>query len=215
MLWHMARRMQGSGFERARYEDLAFEHGQVSLRASPGVSLPLTGILAAARREQIEASFLQLPNLFKQKQYTRAAHSAVFCEVRVDEALGTVRVTRVVSAVAAGRIINPKTARSQILGGMVWGISQALHEETHSDHALGRFMNRNIAEYHIASHADIQDLDVIFVDEDDRVVSSLGAKGVGEIGLVGVAAAISNAIYHATGRRLRSTPMTPDKVMAR
>lgn len=215
MLWHMARRMQGSGFEQARYEDLVFGNGQVSLRASPGVSLPLTGILAAARRTQIEASFLQWPNLFKQKQYTRAAHSAVFCEVRVDEALGTVRVTRVVSAVAAGRIINPKTARSQILGGMVWGIGQALHEETHSDHALGRFMNRNIAEYHIASHADIQDLDVIFVDEDDRVVSSLGAKGVGEIGLVGVAAAISNAIYHATGKRLRSTPMTPDKVMAR
>ncbi|NOV22189.1 xanthine dehydrogenase family protein molybdopterin-binding subunit [Cupriavidus necator] len=215
MLWHMARRMQGSGFERARYEDLLFDQGTVSLRASPDVSLPLTGIMEAARRTQIEASFLQLPNLLEQKKYTRAAHSAVFCEVRVDEALGTVRVARVVSAVAAGRIINPKTARSQILGGMVWGIGQALHEETHSDHALGRFMNRNIAEYHIASHADIGDLDVIFVDEDDRVVSSLGAKGVGEIGLVGVAAAISNAIYHATGKRLRSTPMTPDKVMAR
>lgn len=177
--------------------------------------MPLTGILAGERRQRIEASFLQVPQLLEQRKFTRATHSAVFCEVRVDEALGTVRVTRVVSAIAAGRIINPRTARSQILGGIVWGIGQALHEETHADHALGRFMNRNLGEYHIASHADIHDLGVIFVDEDDRVVSSLGAKGVGEIGIVGVSAAISNAIYHATGKRLRSTPMTPDKVMAR
>jgi xanthine dehydrogenase YagR molybdenum-binding subunit len=84
-----------------------------------------------------------------------------------------------------------------------------------SDHTLGRFMNHNLAEYHVAANADIGEIDVIFVPEDDRVVSSLGAKGVGEIGIVGVAAAISNAIYHATGRRLRTTPMTPDKVMAR
>lgn len=215
MLWHMTRRMQGSGFEQSRYEDLLFRGGMVSLHSKPDVSMPLTAILEGAHRQQIEASYLQLPNMLEQKKYTRATHSAVFCEVRVDEALGTVRVARVVSAIAAGRIINPRTARSQILGGIVWGISQALHEETHSDHALGRFMNRNIGEYHIAANADIQDMDVIFVDEDDRVVSSLGAKGVGEIGLVGVAAAICNAIYHATGKRLRSTPMTPDKVMAR
>jgi xanthine dehydrogenase YagR molybdenum-binding subunit len=155
-----------------------------------------------------------LPNLLRQKKYIRAVHSAVFCEVRVDEDFGTVRVTRVVSAVAAGRIMNPKLARSQVLGGVVWGISQALHEETYTDHRLGRFMNHNYAEYHVATNADIHDIDVIFVEEDDRIVSRLGAKGVGEIGIVGVAAAVSNAIFHATGRRLRSTPMTPDKVMA-
>jgi len=153
--------------------------------------------------------------VLKQRKYVRAVHSAVFCEVRVDEALGTVRVVRVVTAVAAGRIINPVTARSQVIGGIVWGIGQGLHEETQSDHTLGRFMNHNLAEYHVASNADVGEVDVIFVPEDDRVVSRLGAKGVGEIGIVGVAAAISNAIYHATGRRLRSTPMTPDKVMAR
>ena len=124
------------------------------------------------------------------------------------------RVTRVVIAVAAGRILNATTATSQVSGGVVWGISQALHEETHSDHRLGRFMNHNIAEYHVPVNADIHDIDVIFVDEDDRIVSRLGAKGVGEIGIVGVAAAVCNAIYHATGRRVRSTPMTPDKVMA-
>ncbi|HIV70155.1 MAG TPA: molybdopterin-dependent oxidoreductase, partial [Candidatus Aquabacterium excrementipullorum] len=162
----------------------------------------------------IEEKYLMLPNMLKQKKYVRSTHSAVFCEVKVDEDFGTVRVTRVVSAVAAGRIINPQTARSQVIGGVVWGISQALHEETLADHALGRFMNHNFSEYHVPVNADIEDIDVVFVEEDDRVVSRLGAKGVGEIGLVGVAAAVSNAIYHATGRRVRSTPMTPDKVMA-
>ena len=110
--------------------------------------------------------------------------------------------------------MNRLTATSQVVGGIVWGIGHALHEETHVDHALGRFMNHNYAEYHVPVNADIHAMDVIFVEEDDRIVSRLGAKGVGEIGLVGVAAAISNAIWHATGKRLRSTPMTPDKVLA-
>jgi len=131
----------------------------------------------------------------------------------VDPEFGTVRVTRVVSAIAAGRIINAKTARSQIIGGVVWGIGQALHEETFCDHRFGRFMNHNLGEYHVSVNADIHDIDVIFVQEDDRIVSRIGAKGVGEIGLVGVAAAVCNAIYHATGKRVRSTPITPDKLM--
>ena len=112
-----------------------------------------------------------------------------------------------------GRIINAKTARSQIIGGVVWGIGQALHEETQCDHRLGRFMNHNLSEYHVSVNADIHDIDVIFVKEDDRIVSRIGAKGVGEIGQVGVSAAVCNAIYHATGQRVRSTPMTPEKVM--
>lgn len=154
-----------------------------------------------------------LPDMPEQRHYTRCTHGAVFCEVRVDEEFGSVRVTRVVSAIAAGRILNPKAARSQIVGGVVWGIGQALHEETHADHRFGRFMNHDLSEYHVAVNADIHDIEVIFADEDDRIVSRLGAKGVGEIGQVGVAAAVANAIFHATGRRIRSTPMTPDKVM--
>jgi len=134
-------------------------------------------------------------------------------EVRVDEELGTVRVMRVVSAIAAGRILNTTTARSQIVGGVIWGIGGALHEHTEADHRFGRFMNHDLAQYHVSVNADIHDIDVIFAEEDDRVVSSLGAKGVGEIGLVGVSAAISNAIYHAIGKRIRNTPITPDKVM--
>jgi xanthine dehydrogenase YagR molybdenum-binding subunit len=128
-------------------------------------------------------------------------HSAIFAEVKVDEELGVIRVTRVVNAVAAGRILNAKTARSQIMGGVVWGIGMALHEETLLDHRLGRIMNANIAEYHVPVNADVHDIEVIFVDEPDAMVNPLGVKGVGEIGIVGTAAAIANAIYHATGKR--------------
>lgn len=209
----LARLAPGSAFARARLDDVVFRDGTLALRDDPASAMPLTTLLAGAERASIEASYLLLPNLLEQRKFTRATHSAVFVEVRVDEDLGTVRVMRVVSAIAAGRILNPTTARSQIIGGVVWGIGAALHEHTEADHRFGRFMNRDFAQYHVSVNADIHDVDVVFVDEDDRVVSSLGAKGVGEIGLVGVSAAISNAIFHATGKRIRSTPITPDKVM--
>jgi xanthine dehydrogenase YagR molybdenum-binding subunit len=138
-------------------------------------------------------------------------HAAVFAEVKIDEQLGVIRVTRVVSAVAAGRILNTKTASSQILGSVVWGIGMALHEETLIDHRFGRVMNANIAEYHVPVNADIHDIRVIFVDEPDDS-NPLGVKGVGEIGIVGVAAAIANAVYHATGKRVRDLPITLDKL---
>ncbi|WP_434562206.1 xanthine dehydrogenase family protein molybdopterin-binding subunit [Pseudomonas sp. R1-6] len=149
----------------------------------------------------------------KRQAYATATHSAVFVEVLVDEDLGTVKVNRVVSAIAAGRVVNPKTARSQILGGVVWGVGMALHEETLTDHALGRHMNHNLAEYHVPVNADIGEIDVIFVEEHDEIVNALGSKGVGEIGIVGVAAAVANAIYHATGKRVRDFPITLDKLL--
>ncbi len=133
-------------------------------------------------------------------------------KVPLDEQLGVIRVTRVVSAVAAGRILNPKTAHSQIMGGVVWGIGMALHEETLIDHKFGRIMNANIAEYHVPVNADVHDIKVIFVDEPDEIINPLGIKGLGEIGIVGVAAAIANAIYHATGKRVRDLPITLDKL---
>jgi xanthine dehydrogenase YagR molybdenum-binding subunit len=139
------------------------------------------------------------------------AHSAVFAEVRVDEQLGVIRVMRVVSAVAAGRILNTKTAASQILGSVVWGVGMALHEETLIDHRFGRVMNADLAGYHVPANADIHDIKVIFVDEPDDS-NPLGVKGLGEIGIVGVAAAIANAVYHATGRRVRDLPITLDKL---
>ncbi|QHG86396.1 xanthine dehydrogenase family protein molybdopterin-binding subunit [Xanthomonas sp. NCPPB 1638] len=213
-LLRLAQALPDSRFARARLDDVVFADGNIALRADSSSAIALRELLRAAGREQIQDKFLLLPNLLKQRKYTRATHGAVFVEVRVDEELGTVRVTRVVSAIAAGRILNPTTARSQIIGGVVWGIGQALHEHTQCDHRFGRFMNHDLAQYHVSANADIHDVEVIFANEDDRVVSSLGAKGVGEIGQVGVSAAICNAIFHATGKRIRSTPMTPDKVMA-
>jgi len=132
--------------------------------------------------------------------------------VKIDEQLGVIRVTRLVNAVAAGRILNTKTAHNQIMGGVVWGIGMALHEETLVDHRFGRVMNANIAEYHVPVNADVHDIKVIFVDEPDNIINPLGIKGVGEIGLVGVAAAIANAVYHATGKRVRDLPITLDKL---
>jgi xanthine dehydrogenase YagR molybdenum-binding subunit len=213
-LLKLAQAQPDSIFKGMKIKDVEFNDGMLHLRGQPGNGVRLHELLAAAGKDRLEEKFLLTPQMLKQRKYSRAVHSAVFCEVRVNEKLGMVRVARVVNAVAAGRIISAKTAASQIVGGVVWGISQALHEETFTDHRLGRFMNHNYAEYHVATNADIHDIQVIFADEDDRVVSKqLGAKGVGEIGIVGVAAAVANAIFHATGKRLRTTPITPDKLL--
>jgi xanthine dehydrogenase YagR molybdenum-binding subunit len=141
------------------------------------------------------------------------AFGAVFAEVHVDKALGTIRVPRVVASYAVGRIMNAKTANSQLVGGLVWGISTALLEQTHIDPWVGRVVNANLAEYHVPVNADIGKIDVTVVDEADSHVNSLGAKGIGEIGITGVSAAIANAVYHATGCRVRDLPITLDKVL--
>jgi xanthine dehydrogenase YagR molybdenum-binding subunit len=144
-----------------------------------------------------------------------AMHSfgAHFCEVRVDPELGTIRVTKWVSVVAGGRILNPKTARSQVIGGATMGIGAALMEQAVRDPHLARYTNPNLADYHVPVHADIPDMTVEFIDEHDPYINALGVKGIGEIAIVGTAAAVGNAIFHATGRRLRDLPMTPNKVL--
>ncbi|MFT8898424.1 MAG: molybdopterin cofactor-binding domain-containing protein, partial [Acetobacter sp.] len=177
-----------------------------NLRLSLSEALSLTG---QDRLEVEETAKPGLRGTISQMRKARFTHSAVFCEVRVDEELGIVRVARLVNAVAAGRIMNPKTAASQVRGAMVMATGMALHEESLMDERVGRFMNHNFAEYHIPAHADIPDMDVLFVEEKDREVSPLGVKGVGEIGMCGTAAAIANAIFHATGQRHRSLPITP------
>ncbi|WCE03868.1 xanthine dehydrogenase family protein molybdopterin-binding subunit [Pseudoxanthomonas sp. JBR18] len=209
-----AQSLPESPFKSLKADQVVFEEGMLRLAADRSRGISLVELLQRTDSPQVEARYLLLPNMAKQRKFTRATHGAVFAEVRVDEELGTVRVTRVVSAIAAGRILNPLTARSQIIGGVVWGIGAALHEHTEADHRFGRFMNHDFAQYHISANADIHQIDVLFADEHDEVVSALGAKGVGEIGMVGVSAAVCNAIFHATGNRIRSTPITPDKVMA-
>jgi xanthine dehydrogenase YagR molybdenum-binding subunit len=160
----------------------------------------------------IEEEISSMPDA-KQQQYSRYSHSSVFVEVKVDEDLGVIEVTRVVSAIAGGRILNPKTARSQVMGGIVWGIGMALEEESVIDQQFGRFINHNLAEYHVAVNADVPAIEVLFVDEHDDIVNPLGVKGLGELGVVGVAAAISNAVFHATSKRVRELPITLDKVL--
>jgi len=138
---------------------------------------------------------------------------AVFARVKVDDDLGEVRVDRLVGAFAAGKILNPKTAHSQLIGGMVWGIGQALHEHSVRDPRTARMVTRDLADYHVPVHADVPHLDVILVPEDDPHVNEIGAKGLGELSTPGVAAAIGNAVYHATGIRVRDLPITPDKLI--
>ncbi len=136
-----------------------------------------------------------------------------FCEVQIDPALPHVKVTRVVSVMDCGRVMNAKTARSQILGGVVMGIGMALEEETVYDTATGLPAKRNLAEYHVPVNADILDLDVHFVGEPDYAFNPMGARGMGEIGITGIAAAVANAVYHATGKRVRDLPITLDKLL--
>jgi xanthine dehydrogenase YagR molybdenum-binding subunit len=173
--------------------------------------MSLADAMRAGKVDRIEKDADAAPN--EKSKFAHFTHSAIFAEVRVDEEIGLIRVTRVVSAVAAGRILNPKVAGSQILGGVVGGIGMALHEETASDNRIGRFMTHNLADYHVPANADVQAIDVIFVDEADDEINPLGVKGVGEIGIVGTAAAIANAIYHATGKRVRDLPITMDKLL--
>lgn len=200
-------------FEGATREDLIFHEGFISHKEAPGRRISIVELMRRSNIPAIEQTSMSIPFLVQRMKHTFATHSAVFVEARVDEDLGMVRVSRVVTAVAAGRIINPKTARSQVLGAVVGGIGMALEEETMTDHNLGRYMNHDLAEYHVPVNADIGDIDVIFVEEHDEAVNALGAKGVGEIGIVGVAAAVANAVYNATGKRVRDFPITLDKLL--
>lgn len=145
--------------------------------------------------------------------YSVNGFGAVFVKLRVDEELGELRLDRIVGAFAAGRILNPKTAHSQLIGGMVWGIGQALHEHSVRDPRTARMVTRDLADYHVPVHADVPALEVILVHEDDPHVNEIGAKGLGELSTPGVAAAIANAVYHATGIRIRDLPITPDKLI--
>jgi xanthine dehydrogenase YagR molybdenum-binding subunit len=149
----------------------------------------------------------------EKKQYSMHSFGAVFAEVRIDRDLGIIRVPRVVARYDVGRLINAKTGRSQLMGGVVMGISMALMEESVLDQRYGRIVNANLAEYHVPTNADIGVIDVDVVEDDDPHINPLGARGIGEIGITGVVAAVANAVYHATGVRVRELPITLDKLL--
>ncbi len=179
---------------------------------TPGKHEP-ADILKLAGLDKLEAEGSAEPG-DTQKQYSTYSFGAVFVEVHIDPDFGTVRVPRILGAYDAGRVINPRLAHSQCIGGMVGGIGMALLEEAEWDARFGRVMNANIAEYLVPVCADVLDLDAIFVPGEDTVLSPLGSKGLAELGLCGVAPAIANAVWHATGKRIRHLPITADKLLA-
>jgi xanthine dehydrogenase YagR molybdenum-binding subunit len=170
-------------------------------------------ILKRAGISQIEASGKGAADPAAQSSYAMHAHGAVFAEVKVDPDLGQIRVSRMVGAFAAGRVINPRMVQSQIFGGMIWGISFALHEQAITDRGSGRTLNANLAEYHVPVNADVPPMEALMIDEYDPHVNALGIKGVGEIGITGSAGAVANAVWHATGTRVRRFPIGIDDLV--
>jgi xanthine dehydrogenase YagR molybdenum-binding subunit len=170
-------------------------------------------IIGRAGLAQVEARGKGASDPAAQANYAMHAHGAVFAEVKVDPDLGQIRVTRLVGAFAAGRIINPHLVRSQIYGGMIWGMSFALHEEALVDRRSGRIINANLAEYHVPVNADVPSMEALMIEEHDPHVNALGIKGVGEIGITGSAGAVANAVWHATGVRVRRFPIRIEELV--
>jgi xanthine dehydrogenase YagR molybdenum-binding subunit len=178
-------------------EKLAVEHGG---------EVPPEGVRADAdTTEEVQG----------QEKLARHAFGAQFCEARVNADTGEVRIPRMLGVFACGRILNPLTARSQFIGGMTQGISMALHEESVLDLEFGDYLNHDLAQYHVPVFADIEDIDATWIDEDDPHLNPMGAKGIGEIGIVGTAAAVANAVHHATGVRVRDLPIRLDRLVGR
>ena len=201
-----------SPLRNAAEDAVGFADGRVFLNGDPSAGESFAEILERHGLDGVEATGEAGPG-DETSRFAMHSFGAIFAEVRVDPDFGTVRVKRLVGAYGVGRVINPKTARSQCIGGMVGGIGMALLEETRLDPRLGRVTNANLAEYLVPVNADAEQLEAIFVDEDDPHVNPLGAKGVAEIAICGVAPAIANAVYHATGRRVRELPITPERLL--
>jgi xanthine dehydrogenase YagR molybdenum-binding subunit len=193
-------------------DELDAEDGWLFLKREPSRRERMSSIVKRHGQGPVEASADAAPGDEKEK-FSMHSFGAVFVEVHVDELLGEIRVPRVVGVYGVGRLLNQKTGYSQLMGGIVWGLGMALFEETVYDRRNGRAVNGNLAEYHVPVNADIGTIDVHVVDEDEPYANPLGAKGIGEIGITGVAAAVSNAVYHATGKRVRGLPITLDKVL--
>ena len=191
--------------------DLLLEDGWIAVRSDRNRRARVGAVVAQAANP-VEGNADSAPGP-EREAFAMHSFGAVFAEVRVDRDIGQLRVTRLVGRYGVGRLLNEKTGLSQLTGGIVWGLSMALHEEAVLDPHSGRIVNANLADYHVPVHADIGTIDVAVLPEEDLIVNPLGAKGIGEIGITGVAAAIANAVYNATGQRVRDLPITPDKLL--
>jgi xanthine dehydrogenase YagR molybdenum-binding subunit len=192
--------------------DIAAKDGKLFLSSAPGTSESYVEILKRNGGQAVEAMGSAEPG---EDHTSMSTHSfgAVFVEVAVDADTHMVEVRRVVGTYDIGTMMNDTTGKNQLEGGIVWGVSFALHEESHLDETYGRYVNANLAEYHVPVNADIGTIDVTVLNIPDTKFNPLGARGIGEIGITGAAAAVGNAIYHATGRRVREFPITVDKIM--
>lgn len=196
----------------SRAEEVNVSAGWVFHQATPARREPIAAIIARQGGKPVQATSESKPGSEKQ-QFSMHAFGSVFVEVTVDPDLGTITVPRIVGTYGVGNLMNRKTGHSQLMGGIVWGLGMALMEQTAYDPLTGRIVNGNLAEYHVPVNADIHAIDIAVVEENDPHVNPLGAKGIGEIGITGVAGAIGNAVYHATGKRVRELPITLDKLI--
>jgi xanthine dehydrogenase YagR molybdenum-binding subunit len=208
----LANQAADSPLKDAAATDVEMLDGRLRLKNDPSRSVVIADVMRRNGLTELTETHESRPSPERQN-YALLAHGAQFVEVKVDPDLGTVRVTRAIEVTACGKIINPKASHSQEIGGVVWGIGMALHEATEIDHRFGRILNPNLQHYHVPVNADVHRIETMFVEEDDRIVNPLGVKGMGELGMVGIPAAIANAVFHATGRRVRELPITPDKLL--
>ncbi len=192
-------------------KDLVFENGYMMLASEPTRKISYTEVLKFAGLPQLE--FVEKSEGGDDKKYSSFSYSAHFVKVLVNPATGVVTINKVVSAIDAGTIVSEKTARSQIIGGVIGGIGMALMEEGVIDHRYGRWVNNNFADYHVPVNKDIPHIEALFVNKPDPIVNPIGSKGIGEVSMVGFPAAVANAVYHATGKRIRDLPITPDKLI--
>ncbi|MGL5939393.1 MAG: xanthine dehydrogenase family protein molybdopterin-binding subunit [Waterburya sp.] len=206
----LAKQQSNSPLAHTKDQDFQVADGKFFDQQNTSYKISYQEILAQANQESIEVEATSVPGDEKQ-QYSMHSFSANFVEVKIDELLGNIKVTRVVSAIDVGQIINPHTAKSQTIGGVVGGIGMALHEHTHQDARYGNYVNTSLGEYFVPVNADIPEIEALFCGEPDYHANPLGARGIGEIALIGVAAAVANAVYHATGKRIRDLPITLDK----
>lgn len=195
-----------------KVEDVDIVEGRLVTKTDAGKSEPAADVVKRSGAA-IEAEAASAPNREQMGKFAFNSFGAHFCEVKVNEPIGRVRVTRMVSVMDIGRVMNAKTAHSQVVGGVVMGIGMALMEHTVLDPRTGYPVNSNFADYAIPVNADIGALEAYFTDEPDPHINELGCRGVGEVGITGVAAAIANAVFHATGKRIRELPITPDKLL--
>jgi xanthine dehydrogenase YagR molybdenum-binding subunit len=211
-LLELANREANSPLKAAGASDVEMLDGRLRLKSDPSRFVSIAEVMKRNNLTEITETHESRPSPERQK-YALLAHGAQFVEVKVDPDVGNVRVTRAIEITACGRIMNPKTSHSQEIGGVVWGIGMALEEATEVDHRFGRIMNPNLQHYHVPVNADVLEVETMFVEEDDKIVNPLGVKGMGELGMVGIPAAIANAVFHATGKRIRDLPITPDKLL--